>query len=220
MRGDIQIIPAILATTEPEYAEKLRKIEVSGEFEGGWVQIDLMDNKFVQNTSIGPEVIAKYPTKLQLEAQLMVDYPENWIDDLIKVGIKRIIFPIEDKGGIAERISHIKNHGLQVGLSLNPQTPVAKLRPFVDKIDVILLMSVHPGFGGQEFILKTLEKVKQASRLRLEGINFLIEVDGGINEKVAADLIEAGADNLVVGSHLIDGNISENLEKFWQAIRP
>lgn len=219
MISNPQIIPAILATTEAQYKDKLKKIEESGIFEDGWIQIDLMDNKFVQNKSIGLDVMAKYPTSLKKEAQLMVDYPQNWIDDLVKVGVERIVFPIEDGSGIKERIDHIKNHGVQAGLSINPETEVEKVRPFAGTIDLVLLMSVHPGFGGQQFLQGSLEKIRELVNLRRDsGANFLIEVDGGINEEVAKKVALAGADNLVIGSYLIDGDIAENLEKIWESV--
>lgn len=195
----MQIIPAILATSEEEYAKKLKQIEESPDLIGGWVQIDLMDNKFVQNKSIGPEIIAKYPTDLKIEAQLMVEYPENWIDELVKISVARIVFPIEDVEGIDERITHIKNHGIEVGLSINPQTDIETLAPFADKIDIVLVMSVEPGFGGQEFIPETIEKIK---KIKSKNWPIKIEVDGGISKQVMKDLENAGADYAVIGSHL------------------
>lgn len=201
--GKFQIIPAILAVTEKEYVEKLKKIEKSGLFENKWIQIDFMDSKFVQNKSINPSVLAKYPTKLKIETHLMVEYPESWIDELIKVRVRRIIFPVEDTAGTDERIEHIKNHGIEVGLSLNPETPVANIEPFIGKIDLALIMSVHPGFSSQQFIPESIDKVKECSHMRSNNnASFKIEVDGGIDEKAAKDLTEAGADYLVMGSHL------------------
>ena len=211
----VQIIPAILATTAEDYKQKLEKIMACPELAEGWVQIDLMDNKFVQNKSISPEVIAKYITKLKIEAQLMTQYPENWIDELVKIKVNRIVFPIEDEEGIKERIKHIKNHGIEVGLSVNPQSSVGKVEPFVATIDLVLIMSVNPGFGGQQFIMQTIDKVKEAAQLRSRNENLVIEVDGGINEQVVKELVEAGVDNLVVGSSLLEGDIEENLQKFW-----
>lgn len=213
-----QIIPAILAITEQQYLEKLENIEDSGLFKNSWVQIDLMDNKFVHNQSIGPLSIRKYKTNLKLEAHLMVRFPENWIDDLIKSDIKRIIFPVEDAEGIAERIDHIKNHGIEVGISVNPETAVAKLLPFFDKIDMSLIMSVHPGFSGQEFIENSLLKIEQAKDFK-KYFNFKIEVDGGINENNIQRVVNAGADCLVIGSHLIDGNIKKNFQKIYQQLQ-
>lgn len=212
----VQIIPAILATNEQEYQEKLNEIVSSGAFEDGWVQIDLMDNKFVQNASISPQIISKYPTNLKLETQLMVEYPESWIDELVKAKVGRIVFPVEDDAGILERINHIKNHQIEVGLSINPETVIEKITPFVGTIDLVLVMSVAPGFGGQQFILKSIDKVRQ---IKSQGWPIKIGVDGGINEAVVKDLVEAGADYLVIGSHLVEGDIDENLERIWEKIK-
>ena len=215
-----QIIPAILAKTEEEYKEKLDLVNSTPEFEGAWIQIDLMDRKFVSSESIKPGILAKYPSDHPLEAQLMVEYPENWIDELIKIPVSRIVFPIEDTSGIEERITHIKAHNIEVGLSINPETEVATLGPFLGKIDLVLVMSVHPGFGGQEFISGSIEKIREISRLRSQAsYKFKLEVDGGINENNVKNLVEVGADNLVIGSHLLKGNIDENLEKIWQEIK-
>lgn len=216
----VNIIPAILATDETTYKQKLDRIVESQLFNEGWVQIDLMDGKFVDNRSVGVEVISRYPTALKLEAQLMVEDPGVWIDDLGKTPVKRIVFPIEGKEAVQGWIDTIKQYGLEAGLSANPQTAVKKLEPFVDTIDVVLVMSVHPGFGGQEFLPETIDKVTELARMRQKmGLNFLIEVDGGINDFVVKDLVRSGADNLVIGSHLIEGDIDENLEKIWEAIK-
>lgn len=215
-----QIIPAILATTEQEYAEKINKVNKSPSFQEGWVQIDLMDKKFVENESIRPDVFAKYPTNLKIEAQLMVEYPLSWIDGLAEACVSRIVFPFEVEPGIEERISRIKKLGIDVGLSINPETPVENLKPFVSRIDLVLIMSVQPGFGGQSFIDSSTQKVKDVFRLRQDlGLDFLIEVDGGINESAAKDLVQAGADNLVIGSSLLNGDIEENVEHIWEAIQ-
>src|SRR3990167_7461718 len=212
----VQIIPAILATIETEYQEQLTKIQESGDFTGGWVHIDLMDNKFVQNASIRPEIIAKHPANLKLEAHLMVEYPENWIDGLVKVPVGRIIFPVVDEAGIENRIEHIKGHELTVGLSINPETAVDLLKPFIELIDLVLVMGVHPGKQGQEFIPETIDKVRQLSKMREENsANFTIEVDGGISPDNAKLVKDAGASYLVIGSHLTKGDIDENLAEIW-----
>lgn len=210
-----QIIPAILAITEDEYKDKLTKIEKSGLFTDQWVQIDFMDNKFVQNKSISPDVVSKYPTKLKLEAHLMVQYADSWIEELVKTDVERIVFHIDEVEGIDEKIAHIRNHGKKVGLAINPETDIEKLEPFVAKIDLVLILSVHPGFGGQDFIEDSIDKVKKLKGKRWP---VKIEVDGGINEDVALNLSLAGADYLVVGTYLLEGNIDENLEKIWERI--
>lgn len=204
----IQIIPAILATTEEEYSQALRKIEDSGRFKDGFVQVDLMDGEFVANKSIGVEVIAKNPTELKLEAHLMVENPSEWVGTLVE-NVSRVIAHIEvGDEAIKEFIQNGNSANLGVGLAINPETPVEKLKPYFSDIDAVLVMSVHPGFQGQEFIPETLEKVKEISHLRSENnFSFKIEVDGGINKAVAKDLIEVGADNLVVGSHWEEINV-------------
>ncbi|QQG43583.1 MAG: ribulose-phosphate 3-epimerase [Candidatus Daviesbacteria bacterium] len=195
----IKIIPAILATTEEEYKDKLLELEKENCLKFDWVQIDFMDNKFVQNQSITPEIIAKYPTQFQIEAQLMVEYPENWVDELVKIPVRRIVFPVEDTSGLRERISHIKNHGIKVGLSINPETDLETVEPYVGEIDIILVMSVNPGFGGQQFQPQAIEKVKE---IKQKNWPITIEVDGGINKDVLESLEKAGADSVVIGSHL------------------
>lgn len=213
----IQIIPGILSTTEDDYREKIEKLSRSDVLKDGWIQLDLMDEKFVQNKSITPEIIAKYPHGFKVEAQLMVEYPENWIDELIKLKVNRIVFPLEDRAGVKERIEHIKNHGIEVGLSINPETMVSKLKPFLGIIDIVLVMSVHPGFGGQEFIPKSIAKVKE---IRDNYPDIIIEVDGGITDDKAWDLVDAGANILVVGAdRLLRGYLDENLEKFWEKLK-
>lgn len=212
----VQIIPAILATTEEDYKKRIQQIEESSLFEGKWVQIDLMDNKFVQNKSVSPEIIAKFPTKLRLEAHLMVEYPENWIDELVKTNVDRIIFPVEDIEGVKERINHIRNHGKQVGLSINPETSVSDLEPFLDEIDIVLVMSVHPGFQGQNFLPEVLSKIEEIKQKRDD---LSVEVDGGISEETAKQVIDAEADYLVIGSTLFKyGNLKEGLERITSAI--
>lgn len=210
----MKIVPAILATTEEEYKQKLQLIESSNLFD--WIQIDLMDNKFVQNKSVGIEVLVKYHTPLKREAQLMVEYPENWIDELIKVGVNRIVFPVEDIANLTEVIDHIKNHDLEVGLSLNPETPVEKVEGFLDRIETVLVMSVHPGFGGQSFILHSLQKIRELAERKG---TFLIGVDGGINQEVIKSVDTAGADYAVIGSHLLKGDINENLEHIQKSLK-
>jgi ribulose-phosphate 3-epimerase len=214
----IQIVPAILATTEDDYQRDLKRISDSQLFD--WVQIDLMDNKFVQNKSIDPNVMAKFPTNLKLEAHLMVEYPENWIDDLVKLDVNRIIFPVEDTEGIRERIMHIKNHGKKVGLSINPETFIGLLEPYFEMIDMVLIMSVHPGFQGQQFIPQTTQRIIELAHLKSKNnLEFKIEVDGGISEENIGSVSEAGADIAVVGSNLLKyDNLKTGLNNLQSAL--
>lgn len=210
----VQIIPAILATTEKEYQERVNKLRSSKLAKDLWVQIDFIDNKFVQNQTIGPEVVIDNPIDNSMEVQLMAKYPESWIDLFIKAGVKRIVFPAEDKEGISERIGHIRNHGVEVGLSVNPETSLDTLAPFIANIDLVLIMSVHPGFSGQQFISASIDKIKSVKE---RGWPVTIEVDGGITENLVKTLAMAGADNLVMGSHLFEGNLDENIQKIQKS---
>lgn len=217
MRSDVQIIPAVLATTEEEYKQKIDKLTSCPELTEGWVQIDLMDNKFVPNKSIGLDVVAKYPINLKKEAHLMVINPLDWVDDLKRLGFIRIIFHLES-GNPEPVIKHIRKTTLEIGLAINPVTTVEKLNPFVDRIDLVLIMGVHPGFSGQQFIAETVDRVKETSQLRSKNNNLIIEVDGGVGKHVR-ELVDAGAKNLVMGSYLLDGDVTKNLETIWEAIK-
>lgn len=213
----VQIVPAILATSEEEYKRKLTQVQSSPFLAGGWVQLDLMDGKFVQNQSIGIDVIKNYPFgNLKVEAHLMVESLGEWIDKLLKLRIQRIVFPVENESQLDQSIDYVKDHQVEVGLSVNPETPIGTTKPFMGKIDTVLVMSVNPGFGGQEFIRSSIDKVRE---IRKNGGSIRIGVDGGINEVVVKELVGAGADYLVIGSHLLRGDIDANLETIWEAIQ-
>lgn len=210
----IQIIPAILATTEEEYKQKLQKIEGSSAFAEGWVQIDFMDNKFVQNQSIAADVVKKYPTPLKVEAHLMVEEALSWVEELLPVA-DRFILPVEviDKNQPVLKLAR-DNHK-QVGLAVNPETPIEKLTDYLQGLDSVIVMSVKPGFGGQQFMPEVLEKAKQ---IKQKQPDLLVGMDGGINPDNIKQVAEAGVDYVAIGSGIIEGDIDENLEKFWEAL--
>lgn len=216
-----RIIPAILAITTNQFKDQIQKIKtVKPGFH--WVQIDFMDNIFVHNKTIPPDDIEdlRITYSRKKEAHLMVMYPMQWLKDLIKTGIDRIIFPLESKDNLLDVIEQIRGYAghVQIGLALNPQTPVSEAEGYLDKIDLVLLMSVEPGKQGQQFMPGVIDKIKELNKLRSRKNNFIIEVDGGITTGVAKDLVEAGASNLVVGSHLLEGDVKKNLEDFYKAI--
>ena len=214
----IQIIPAILATTEKEYHEQLEKIISADVFQEGWIQIDIMDNKFVQNKSIGFDVIAKYPEFFKKEIKLLVEDPTNWLEQAAYIDahfMDRVIAPVEVGAlKIEKYLNKAKELRLEVGLSVNPKTPIESLVPFVDKIRYVVIMSVEPGFQGQQFITDALEKVKKVK----SQYSLTVGVDGGINSSNVRSIVDAGADYLAVGSGLLKGDIDANLEKFWEAL--
>ena len=191
-----KIIPGILTTSEKEYHKRLQMAEHVSDL----IQIDVVDGKFSANTTVGTNIIKKYPTSSQLEIQLMVIYPLNYIDDLARLDcVSRIIFPFEIEGDINENIYLIKNFGKQVGISLNPQTPVSVALRFFDDIDILLLMTGKPGYSGQKLGQNTYERIKQAKKLAPD---LPIEIDIGVNFENAAKLASYGADFLGASSAL------------------
>ena len=211
----IQIIPAILATTEDQYKNDLSKLLVSASLEEGWVHIDFADNKFVQNQTVGPEIIDKYPDGFIREAHLMVAHPREWVERLVKAGFDRIIFHIESDDNISDVIQEIKSKGIEVGLAINSETPIEKLEPFIGKIDVVLVMSVKPGFQGQSFIPESLEKVKI---IKSNNWQVKVGVDGHVDDQNAKEIVDSGVDFMIIGSYLLKGNIDERLEIIWEKI--
>jgi ribulose-phosphate 3-epimerase len=213
----VQIIPAVLAPTEEVYKYQNSKIAASPSFQEGWIQIDLMDNKFVPNKSIEPEVVVKYPTNLKKEFQLMVVDPSKWVKRLVNLGALRIIAPVEvDKAEIDQFLQEVKKYKIASGLSVNPDTAIESIEPYVGTIDYALVMGVTPGFQGQAFQEVALEKIKA---IRKKGWQIKIGVDGGVKVDNAKKLVDAGVDYLAIGSGLLKGDIDENLELIWEAIQ-
>lgn len=191
-----KIIPTILTSDENIYHKRLLMAEHVSDI----IQVDVIDGKFANNITVDTGIIRKYPSSSNLEIQLMVIYPQNYIDDLMFAEhIFRIIVPFEGEAGLPEVFYHIKNHGKQVGLSINPKTPVGGILHLLDDIDLLLLLAVEPGFSGQPFQDHVIEKVKEAKKYAPE---VAVEVDGGIDFENAPKLACAGADFLAVNSTL------------------
>lgn len=201
-----QVIPAIIAKDFEELKDKIKQIEPFVE----WAQLDVMDGKFVDNTTwSNPSDLKKLKTNLKLEAHLMVEKPEDVIDDWIKSGVKRIIIHYEATKKLDKIIKKIQDAGLEASIAINPETSANELSPFlnVSSILSVLIMTVRPGRGGQEFIEATLGKIRA---LRERDENVKIEVDGGINLETAQKVVRAGADILAVGSAIFK---SEDIKK-------
>lgn len=210
-----EIIPAILSKTIEDFKNDLGKLLNSKNLNSGWVHVDFMDNIFVPNLSITPDDLSVIDFKaLKKEAHLMVKEPQEWIKKLLKLGFKRIIIHIESEGDITGCIDLIKQ-GAKAVLAINPDTPVSKLEPFTEKIDGILVMGVVPGFQGQSFIPETLNKIKE---IRSKGWSLEIEVDGAVKDWNAKDIVESGADVLILGSFLIKGDPDQNLGALLESL--
>jgi ribulose-phosphate 3-epimerase len=172
-----------------------------------YVHLDVMDGRFVPNITWGPKVIGdlRKHTKLCFDCHLMIVEPERYVDEFRKAGADIITFHLEATPHAQRLLTYIRSLGAKAGVSICPQTPVAMLEEVIDDIDLILIMSVNPGFGGQKFIPHAREKIAQAKALvRRAGVDCEIEVDGGITLQNAREVARAGADVLVVGSAIFD----------------
>lgn len=195
------IAPSILSADFSKLGEEIQSIESAG---ADWVHIDVMDGHFVPNLTFGPPVISavRGTTKLPFDVHLMIERPELSIADYVAAGADRITVHLEACTHLHRTIYSIKEKGLPAGVAINPATPVAALEPILSDVDMILIMTVNPGFGGQSFIPYSLDKLRQLSAMLKErGLTHVdVQVDGGINANTAADVRLAGANVLVAGN--------------------
>ncbi len=167
-----------------------------------WIQVDVMDGHFVPNLSFGAPVIACINTSVPLDIHLMVQNPADRIAEFLKLSVHNITFhaeAVKDTDSRRALLEAIHKGGATAGIAINPETPLAAIDDVMGEVDLVLIMSVHPGFGGQEFMPEVLEKVKT---LRAKFPNLMIQMDGGVSDKTAKRCIEAGANNLVAGKFI------------------
>ncbi|PJW18952.1 ribulose-phosphate 3-epimerase [Geobacillus sp. WSUCF-018B] len=196
----IRIAPSILSADFARLAEEIHSVEEGG---ADWLHVDVMDGRFVPNITIGPPVVAaiRPVTKLPLDVHLMIADPDRYIPAFAKAGADIISVHAEACVHLHRTIHFIKEQGVKAGVVLNPHTPVETIRHVIADVDLVLLMTVNPGFGGQAFIPSVVPKIREVARLAGEQNKALdIEVDGGVNAKTAPLCAEAGANVLVAGS--------------------
>ena len=214
----IKISPSILSADFSKLGSEINNLEKSN---ADLIHIDVMDGHFVPNITIGPEVIKKLRkhTSLPFDVHLMIKPVDNFIKDFAEAGADIITIHPEATTNLGESIKKIKSFNKKVGISLNPETTIDKVLPVLELIDLVLVMSVNPGFGGQKFITNSLEKIKTLKQqIILKNLKTEIEIDGGINFENSKAAIKAGADILVSGTTIFKEN-GGNLKKNIQLLR-
>jgi len=196
------ISPSLLSA---DFGNLQRDIEMINKSEADWFHLDIMDGVFVPNISYGTPVIkaVKKHAKKPLDVHLMIVDPDRYVEDFQKAGADILTVHYETCNHLHRTVQNIKSKGMKAGVSLNPHTPVHLLKDIIADIDLVLIMSVNPGFGGQKFIPNAINKIKELKQLIIESnSNALIEVDGGVDNSNAKTLVDAGCDVLVSGSYI------------------
>ena len=194
------LAPSLLSADFTRIAGEIASVESAG---AQYLHLDIMDGRFVPNITWGPKIVGdlRRLSPLVFDAHLMIVEPERYVDDFRAAGCERITFHLEATYHAQRLLTHLREIGAKAGLAICPQTPVAQLQDVIEDCDTVLVMSVNPGFGGQKFIPRALEKIREARALiDRRNPHCLIEVDGGVGAENARELVQAGADVLVMGS--------------------
>ena len=214
----IELAPSILSADFAHLADQVRSATEGG---AALVHVDIMDGHFVPNLTIGPPVVKSLRkfTDLPLDCHLMIENPDMYIPDFVQAGADWISVHQEACIHLNRTLHHIKDHDVLAGVVVNPATPVETLSEVLDIVDYILVMSVNPGFGGQKFIPAAVHKIRRLAEMRLaRGLNYRIEVDGGIALDTVAEVVRAGAEILVAGSAVFEhGDPKSNAQKLLKA---
>ena len=216
-----KIAPSILSADFSKLGEEILAVEAAG---ADWIHIDVMDGHFVPNITIGPGPIQSLRkiTRLPFDVHLMIENPERYIDSFADAGSDVITVHVEAARHLHRIIAHIRERGIKAGVSLNPATPFVQVEPILNDIDVLLIMTVNPGFGGQKFISSALTKIRKAREM-VNSIapNVAIEVDGGVTLHNIKSIAEAGADIIVAGASVFgSGNYKQTIGSMKAILLP
>jgi ribulose-phosphate 3-epimerase len=216
----IQIAPSILSADFMRLGEEIQAAEQAG---ADLLHIDIMDGHFVPNITIGPAIVAaiRKITTLPLDVHLMIEDPDKFLPDFAQAGADYLTVHCEATVHLHRTVQWIRERGLKAGVSINPATPVSQLESIISDVDLLLLMSVNPGFGGQKFIPATMDKIKKVKgMIRAVESRALIEIDGGIKLDNAKEIADAGADILVMGSAFFESvNYKQTMERLNDKLR-
>lgn len=213
-----KLAPSILAADFSILGEQIKKVESAG---AEYLHIDVMDGSFVPSISFGLPLISsiRKSTGLTFDVHLMVTEPERFVDQFADAGANILTVHQEACTHLNRTLKHVKERGVKTGVALNPATDISTLKYVLNYVDMILVMSVNPGFGGQEFIPETLEKLKDVKNMvKASGRDIDIEVDGGITLKNVDTILKAGANVIVSGSSVFRGNITDNVKNFLEIL--
>jgi ribulose-phosphate 3-epimerase len=201
----LRIAPSILAADFAHLADQIKAVETGG---AHMLHVDVMDGHFVPNITIGPPVVrsVRAVTSLPLDVHLMVNEPDRFIESFVKAGSSILTVHVEAVKHLDRTIEFIRSYGVGVGVALNPATPISSIEHALDLVDMVLIMSVNPGFGGQKFIPYTIRKIQRLKEMiDARGLGTDIEVDGGINDETIGEVVGAGAEVIVAGSAIFGG---------------